>query len=480
MRAGFGAAAAVFLLLGAAGLCAEETAAPAPTASQQPAAARLTVDQVISRALANQPLIQQAQATVEAARARVGEANSAYYPFVAGTASYNRISDQSFAIASLLPPASVLSQLGISIPPNVEPLLASPLSLVPVNMWDFNVGLNQVIFQFGKRGIQVKLAESGVSAAEIGVEQIRTSLAFQAAQGFYTVLFLKEQLAALDSQVANLNEHLQAVEVRTQTGSATRYDELSTEVRISALQSQRIEAENQLNKQTVGLKQLLGMSESEPLDLDGGFAASARAPADEQALLASALARRAEVRQAADAERVAELGRRLADIGGWPTVSGHASIGYKNGILPDINTPVLNWVAGVQVNVPIFEGFLIARQGEEAEKKLQAARESSLAVKRTVATQVLQAVQDVEAGRRQVETSQAQLDQAKEMLDVVKLQYDLGMLTNLEYLDAQAALERAELGSLQSQYREVLSEYALKQATGAPIGLADAGAAAGK
>ena len=222
------------------------------------------------------------------------------------------------------------------------------------------------------------------------------------------------------------------------------------------------------------------MGESEPLDLSGAFAAGAGASPDEQSLLASALTHRTEVRQAADAERAAELGRRLADIGGWPTVSGHASIGYKNGILPDINTPVLNWVAGVQVNVPIFEGFLIARQGEEAEKKLQAARESSLAVKRTVATQVLQAVQDVEAGRRQVETSQTQLDQAKEMLDVVKLQYDLGMLTNLEYLDAQAALERAELGSLQSQYREVLSEYALKQATGAPIWLADAGSAAGK
>lgn len=55
------------------------------------------------------------------------------------------------------------------------------------------------------------------------------------------------------------------------------------------------------------------------------------------------------------------------------------------------------------------------------------------------------------------------------MLEVVKLQYDLGMLTNLEYLDAQAALERAQLGSLQGRYREVLSEYALKLATGTPI-----------
>lgn len=56
-------------------------------------------------------------------------------------------------------------------------------------------------------------------------------------------------------------------------------------------------------------------------------------------------------------------------------------MGYKNGIFPDINTPVLNWIAGVQVDVPIFEGLLTAKQEEEAESKLLAARENTLAVK---------------------------------------------------------------------------------------------------
>ncbi|HYW86071.1 MAG TPA: TolC family protein, partial [Spirochaetia bacterium] len=325
------------------------------------------------------------------------------------------------------------------------------------------------IFQFGKRGIQVKLAESGVSAARIGVEQIRMSLAFQAAQGFYSVIFLKGQVAALDSQLANLQEHLAATRIKAQTGAATRYDELSTEVRISTLQSQRIDAENQLTKQSIGLKQLLGVPETTPLDMQGDFAGGADASGDQHVLIDSAMARRPEVRQAAEAERSAELNRRLATTGGWPTISGHASVGYKNGILPDINTPAFNWVAGVQVNVPIFEGFLITKQEEEADKRLLAARENTLAVKRAVTTQVLQAIQDVDAGRDQVQSAQVQLQQAQEMLDVVKLQYDLGMLTNLEYLDAQAALERAQLGSLLAQYREVLNEYALKQATGTPI-----------
>lgn len=232
---------------------------PALSAQAESPAVTLTIDRAISQALANQPLIQQAQAAVEAARARVGQANSSYYPFVSGSGSYDRLSDQSFAISSVLPPALLQ---GATIPSNIAPLLNEPFSLVPVNVWDFHVGLNQVIFQFGKRGVQVKLAESGVSAAQIGVEQIRLSLAFQAAQGFYSVLFLRDQVSAVNEQQANLQEHLAATRAKAQAGTATKYDELATEVRISTLQSQLIDAQNQLEKQTIAFKQLLGIPES--------------------------------------------------------------------------------------------------------------------------------------------------------------------------------------------------------------------------
>jgi len=423
----------------------------APQAAQNTAIS-LTFEQAISRATANQPLIQQAVAAVEAARARVGEAQSAYYPSISATGSYTRLEpDESITFPGL-----------------------GSFSLVPVDNWDFNVGLRQVIFQFGRRGVQVKLAENGVSAARIGVEQIRISMAFQAAQGFYTVLFLQEQRKALDEQLKNLQEHLRATQVKEQTGSATRYDVLSTGVRISVLQSQITEAENQYQKQSIGLRQLLGMEDSETLSLGGGFAPMTDDPSDEQSQIASAMAHRPEVLQAAESESAAELNRSLATMGAWPTISAHASMGYKNGIVTSDNTDnnalVFDWVAGIQVSVPIFQGFLVARQGEEAEKKLVAARENARAVKRSVTTQVLQALQDADASRKQVQIAQSQLDQAKEMQEVVRLQYDLGMLSNLEYLDAQSALERAQLGSLQAQYRAVLSELAVKQAIGAVIG----------
>ena len=141
-------------------------------------------------------------------------------------------------------------------------------------------------------------------------------------------------------------------------------------------------------------------------------------------------------------------------------------MGYKNGALPDINTPVFNWVAGVQVNVPIFQGFLQVRAQEEAKKKLDGAHENTSAVRLNATTQVLQAAQDVRAARQQVEISAGALDQARQMVEVAKVQYDIGVISNLEYLDAQTALESTNISNLAALYKEVLSEYALRQASG--------------
>ena len=420
----------------------------------------LTVEQAVSQAKGNQPLIRQAVDAVEAARARIGEAQSAYYPVVSGTASYNRLSDESFAISSVLPPS-----LASQVPSQYQGLLAAPFSLVPVNMWDFNLGLNQVITQFGKRDVQVRLAKSVLASARIGVDQVTTAISYQAAQVFYTALFLREQGKALDEQYQNLQEHLHVIQVRENTGSATRLEDLGTRVRMAALQSQRADVESQFQKQEIALRQLTGLAPSTPIMLSGGFDPGT-APAADASLVDSALQKRTDVRQAVEAESAADLGQRLASLAPWPTVSAHASMGFKNGALPDINVPAFNWVAGVQVNVPIFQGFLQARAQEEARKKMEGAKENTSAVRLNATTQVLQAAQDVRAARLQVEISAGALDQARQMVEVAKVQYDIGVISNLEYLDAQTSLESANISNLAALYKEVLSEYALRQASG--------------
>ncbi len=192
-------------------------------------------------------------------------------------------------------------------------------------------------------------------------------------------------------------------------------------------------------------------------------------PDDSAKLVSQALEDRAEIKQAAEAESSAELARRLAGVGGLPTLSAHAAFGFKNGLLPDTNSLTANWSAGVQLNVPIFSGMLNARKIDEAVAKLDAAKQSSAATRRDIVTQVREAIEDVSASRKQAEASLVQLNHAQEMLNVAKVQFDIGVITNVEYLDAQTTLAQAKLDQLRDVYHEMMSQYALKQALGQQI-----------
>ncbi len=446
----------------------------APAVPAEPVSLTITLEQTIERALANQPLIDQALAAVQAARARVGEAQSAYFPNISGSAGYNRIEPSqayTFDVSSMMDPfitylGELIKPTALNFPPPPAPAFSPlTLSLFPEDNWDFHLTLAQVVTQFGKRTIQVKLAESGVAAARIGVEQIRTSLAFQAAQSFFTVLFLQEDVRDLDAQLDTLRRHLDVIRVREQTGSATEFEVLATQARLASLESQLTDAQNQLEKQKIGLKLLIGLDPGADVQLSGALAAE-DTQGDPQEAISAALERRAEIRQAREAENAAELGTQLAFSSFFPTLSVRGAIGYRNGLLPDINALTFNWMAGVQLNVPIFQGFLTARQADEARERLAAAREGTAAARRSVTLQVLQAAQDLQSARRQVETADRGLEAAKRMVEVAGIQYDLGLITNLEYLDSQTALQAANLARLGALYREVLSEYALRQASG--------------
>lgn len=437
-------------VLAAAPWLASAQSAGASAPASKPA---LGLEDAIAKAVSNQPLILQAEASVAAARAREEQAKSAYLPNVSAAASY----------LYLWPQEGEAIDLTALHGPDIQ------AALTPYNMLDFHVGASELVYDFGKRELQVKIAASGVDAASIGIDQIKTSIAFQAAGVFDGLLFLRSEIRVIDEQLGTLQQHLEDTQKREDTGSSTHYDVLTTQVRLASMKSQRIDAEGQYAKQRIALRELMGLAPGEDFDVKGDFSL-ASGPGDTQEVLASAMTQRSDIAQSLSAEKQAQLALSLAKLGHMPTISTQVQAGFKNGVLTFTNTDVDNimftWDLGLMVNVPIFDGLLTERRSAEADARLASAREGTEALKRTVATQVLQALQDVESSHEQTANSLAQLDQAQEALNMAKVQYDIGVGTNLEYLDSQTSLELAKLNNLGATYRELLSQLQLKQSLG--------------
>ncbi len=140
--------------------------------------------------------------------------------------------------------------------------------------------------------------------------------------------------------------------------------------------------------------------------------------------------------------------------------------GLKNGYIPNLDVLRGNWVAAVSVQVPIFDGYRTRSQEQESEANLRAARAHTLDVQHAVTSEVLQAISDVRASLDKIQTSELQVRQARQAIDVATVRYESGDVTNLDLIDAQTALAQAELFHLQALYHYILSRYRLDKSIG--------------
>jgi outer membrane protein TolC len=182
-----------------------------------------------------------------------------------------------------------------------------------------------------------------------------------------------------------------------------------------------------------------------------------------------ALAQRPELKLARDGQASAVIQNRLAALGNRPTLAVGVSAGFKNGYVPDLNTITGNWSAGVQVRVPIFDGFFTKSQVAETQAMADAAQEHTRDIERRVSTEVQQAVADVQAGVEKLGATDAQVRQAEAAVSMADVRFQAGVVTNLDVLDAQTSLQEARLMRLRAQYDVVRSRYELERAVGARV-----------
>jgi outer membrane protein TolC len=423
------------------------SALSAPTLASRPQGAdSLSLDAVIQRVIGTHPAVQQAAQGVRASQARVLGSRSAYYPEIEADGSYVRLAP----VASIDFPGQ------------------GPFDLFPANNYDAHVSARHTVLDFGRRTTAVDYAESLEQAADHNVELVQSALAFDAIDTFYAIIFLERSLGVQDDQIAALQRHLEVTREKVRTGSATDFEVLTTEVRVATAQSRRIDLANALERQTVRLRGLMGLPPDQQLNLAGTFP-EAPAALGLDSLVALGLAQRPELQLSRDGEAAAAIQTRLASLDNRPWLAVGVMAGFKNGYVPDLNTITGNWDAGLQVRVPIFDGFRTRSQVAARQAAADAAQDHTRDIERRVTTEVRQAVADVQAGVDKLAASDLQVRQAEAAVSMADVRYEAGVVTNLDVLDAQTALQEARLMRLRAQYDVVRSRYELERAVGARV-----------
>ncbi len=414
--------------------------------AQNPQADSLTVDAAVKMAIASSPALLQAAANVQASGARVEQAQTADLPNAAFEGTYVRIG-----------PVPQLSFPGLGV-----------FKLYPENNYDAHVGVRQKVYDFGRTSAVVDVTRSRVQSAEISGNLVRLALAYQTIQVFYSILYLQRSIQVEDQEIGTLQEHLSVTKKRIAAGTGTDFEVLTTQVRVAGAENQRVDLENMLERQKIAMRRLLNVPDSAAVRLRGDFQI-VPVSSNPDSLTAVALQQRPEYLGAKSEAQTASLQYRLSRVSDMPTLNVNAAYGVKNGYIPNLDILRGNWVAGIELSVPLYEGNKTKYQEEEAEATLSGSQAHVNDVGRQILAEVRQAISDVRSAGEKLQRSTLQIEQATQALSIAQKRYDAGTVSNLDVLDAETSLAQAHLLQLKALYDYVSSRYGLERAIGTKI-----------
>ncbi len=414
--------------------------APAADAPTGP----LTVQATVEAVLARYPSIEAARAGIESAQARTEQSQASRLPQLSAAAGYQ-----------FMQPRIFISFGSAGFYQNAQ------------DTYDAHLTLHQLVSDFGRTRATVAATRTGERTAEDTLEQTREQLGYAAIQDFYAVILLRQSVAVADEEIHALEEALRIAENKFTNGTVTKFDVLTTKVRLANAGNNRTDTLASLHKQEAQLRQLLGLAAGAPLDLSGDFDAQAGLP-DLSSTLAEALQRRPEMRLAHDAEESARFKLDAADATNRPTLAADVSGGMHDGTLPALYDNKGYVAAGLSVSMPIFTGRRIDGERREARADLHAAQARVSEATRIITGDIETALADLEASQARLANADTLVAQAGEALSLAQTRYENGVITNFELLDAQSAARSAELTRLQARYDCVLNRQALAKAAGRP------------
>lgn len=413
--------------------------------AQEKAQDPLALRQAIKMALTNQPLLNEALERINAAEAKIKEQNSSFYPSVNGDINYTRIG-----------PVPTIQFGGMAF------------TLAPANNYDAHISASQLVYDFGKRKALMDLVKSYKLSAKDKLNLVKNNLGYRTVRAFYTILFTEKSIKVKNRQINTLKKHIELVNKKVQSGSATDFDVLTTEVKKAAVENEKIDLLNALNKERIFLKSLLGWPSNKELILSGAFSHDTMS-INLESMINEAFQKRPEMVLARDAEKSAEESKHAASLTESPTLGVIASYGFKNGYVPNLNVLRGNWAAGINASIPIFNGNIKEARVEEAEADLKSSSAKVLELERKIKTQVEQAAADLKAGRLKIRTTEIQVRHAEDAVARAEVRYRDGVITNLDLIDAETSLAQAELLRLRVSYEDVMNSYSLMEAIGNKI-----------
>jgi outer membrane protein len=346
----------------------------------------------------------------------------------------------------------------------VGPGQYTTLAFQPNNNFTSALTLNQTIYDFGRVKANVEKAKDDIKISKANIEANKALLAAQVANIYYSIIYIKKAMDVQDSLLYTLGESKKLIDSRVKNGDALQLDALTVKNNIDNADNRKADLQNMLDKQinllyyTVGQTKLNTTAQTN-FDFNVGSTLADSATANAQRSNPDVILTKLRIDQS---KHDISVNKSAA----LPVLSFNAAAGVKNGYQPEIYSNRFNYLVGVNLLVPLYQGGRYLKQTKVAESTLLQNQFALESTNNTLRRDIAQALDDIKLNEEKVKNTTSMVQQAELALKIAKSRYTNGTVIYVELFTAQNNLQSAQLSKLQYEYQLCLAKIELTRLTG--------------
>jgi outer membrane protein len=326
------------------------------------------------------------------------------------------------------------------------------------------VTLSQLITDFGRTINLVsssKLLEKAQNANALATTE---DIVLATDQAFYNALQAQELLKVAQQTVATRQQVESQVDVLTKNNLRSTLDLAFAQVNLSQAKLLQLDAQNNVQSTIAALTAVLGFDKQTSYELEEENAQLPAPPPDVDVLTSIALKQRPDLQALTYDQQAAEKFRSAQHEQLFPTISALGIVGGTpvrpdcvGGCFPNFFTSSWYGAIGLNLSVPVFNGFLFTAQASEANFRAKAAAESARNLRDDIVRDVRTAWLSANTSFQRVGVAAELAKEADLGLSLAQSRYQLGLGSIVELSQAQLQQADAAIGYVNAQYQYRLS-----------------------
>jgi outer membrane protein len=353
-------------------------------------------------------------------------------------------------------------------PTPITPIFGTPPADIhfpefDTTIYDAGLSFSLPLYRGGRLDRAVAIAELRKFIAEDLYRASSQELVYNLTSTFFKILQLEKFLRSNEETVRQLEAHRGNVEIGLKAGTAAKIDLLKTETELAHARQAALIAGNNVASAHEFLKTLMGFEDANrKITLVETAAAGGVVPSIDESI-AAALSNRPDYQATLKRVMLSEERIALAEGRRLPSLNMVSEYTEKSGSDIDFER---NWLLGLRLSVPVFEGGAISADVSRARFELEKTREEERLLRLSIVREVRDAHLGIENTGMRIDVAEKAIESAKENVRVEQLRYQAGAGTSTDVLDAQTALLRAETDYYQALYDRAIAEALLRKAVG--------------